>query len=1276
MQVSPEAEILKEIGHSQSIVLPSGSGQVVLEDTRLRNWQLAFDGGLDYANPVVAKMNAQGEMVRVRTLDGSPYGFSGALDIQYAVPGDVITWSGNTIVRNALAGGGVDLWADESDADEMDVFWVDDNALNIRTAHSSDGGHTWGLPTTIHSLGDQGEGVLAQLCAPALNTILFSNSRVGVTEDNEFLTGIMISLKVSGTWTTAQVWDLGGHILGIEERIELPNGDFYTSNLSGVQLSPGRIEIAFFANSFRESAEDGIWVERVANLNYAAAPQNLHWAHPFPVYLSIGLDDDNERSTMYEAFPRLQIIGEEYWITCLEVSRFGPNRRYHLAFHRSLDGVHWTDRDYHQGAANNDETEAYCYNGDVPFLIEDLIYANLVVFGNRVFIVGFDKVFYCPATSLVGVDNPQRKVDLTNALLSWDMNLPTAPTAGSVNYEVDGIVKEWNLQDLIAAHYGIKVTHQGGYYDTTEEEDVFIQIGQFNVDTVSQHGEEGQKTTQIQVIDDTLLMDRWKADTYWQWESASEMVYNRFCDTTSFIITQGGFTTGFAGRLRSSVVRKEDNFFDDIAVFNLDSLDGGICVTKFQCDKTWEDNHMGIAFQGRGQGDGEDNKIFWAVLYNRNSYENKFTLQQAIPRTSPNKTKLYRYRPAVAESSTIVLDDNTPYWLRVGVWHSHVMVWYTDEPGDVFDPNWILVLDFLSEDFPPNQVIPCRYEWWGLIGTQRTLPSGALGILRSDGGMQDLFTGTDPRMVALHVQLGDEASILRRINVSITQENIDSEPMPDALVMLLEGDANNPFDATDPDNVIYTGSPSALFFGAHDSPQWLGANPPSNPEPVKLAADQHVWIAVSFDGELTAGQSYKWASSLAGGGPTKYSDNEGASWNGFANPDLELTASIEVEYLNGRVKFFNIHFGSGETTYTFEDLAHHIASKAGVMDIRPDDFVNTDDLILGPDNIWWQPEVFGKIDDFILEADVALDDRIEILLVQDQVDGGNANGFMVRLDQSNQRVTYFFEGDVIDRAESLAYIPQEFHLRLIKRHTLCYVYVNEALASICYHPGFAQEGYVGVFSGDYLETVWTNLRIPDLRNMVARWDIPAGTSALQSLQQMCAKPTPGTTARARFFIDYLGRLRIGSFQRREVVDTYENTIKTEDKSETIQGMVTQNTPVGNYYGTKWDGELMDQEGRRHEMNDITDGRHDRAAIRAAEEIFRNIKEKQTQTTIKHAPVWPAEREDLNRVIDPILKTNENMIIDNMAIHYAIKADGIDMSEEITHRSFAGEVIDA
>lgn len=1276
MQTSVEAQTVLALAHETNVILPASNEQIVIRDTRLRNWQLSVAGALTYANPLKCKLNADGELVRIRTLNGVGYSFSGELEITYATPGDTMVWSANTVSIPALAGGGVDLWVD---GNTIDAFWVDDNAVAIKTCQSVDGGHTWGAVSTIANVGTQVEGVLAQLCAPAADTLVYSSSTVGLSDENVTLTALYLVVRSGGTWDDPVLWDLGGQGLGIEQRVELPNGDLYPSNLSGVELSTGKIELAYFGNNFRETFEDGIWVQRVANIEYGSAYvepiQHLHWSHPEPVFLTVGLDDDNEDSEFFEAFPNLQIVGDEYWIVVLECSSYAGHQRYHLGWHRSIDGIHWQDRMYNQGAANDEQEFAYCYDGDEPFLVTDLIYANLVVTPERTFIVGFDKVFYCPSTIRVGEDNPVRKLDLTPYVPNWSMSLPTAPTAGTVNYALQNLPMEWTDSDILSAHHGIEITHFAGYYDPETDDDVLVQVGKFNAESISQHVQLGQNTGTLRGVDDTSLLSTWSADTFYEWESSNELWFNRFCDTSPFVVAQGRFTTGLAGRMRSGVVDPQDNFPDNVAVFNIDSVDGGICYTRFRCDRTWEDNHMGIAFQGSSQGDGDDNKVFWAVLYNRKN-SNKFSLHQTRTRSDPNKVKLYKYRPAVAESDEIVLDYSTIYWLRVGVWHSHVMAWYTTETDGVMNPNWTLVIDFTSEASPLTQVIPCRMEWWGLIGTQRTEPSGALGNLASNEGMQDLMDGSgNPIMIALRVQLGDQPSILRTINVSLTQENPDSEPMPDAMVILAEGDANNPYDLTDDDNIIYQGTPSALHFGVHDSPEWLIANAKPNPALPRLAADQYVWIVVTFNGTLTASQSYKWASGTGTGFFTRQSNDEGATWGNPDVPFVAMTASIEVEYLFGRVKFYNVYFGSGEKSYTYENLAHHIAAKAGVLDIRPDDFVNTDDLVEGADGILWQPEVFGQLDDFVLDADVETDDRVEVYCGADQVDGGPDNGFTIRIDNSTQRVVFFYLGENITRTESLAYIPLSYHLQIVKRNQMLYVYINECLASFIYDERLLNTGYIGVSGSPIYPSInWTNLRVPDLTQMVDRWEIRTGQSAMQALTQLCAKPAPGTTARARFFIDYQGKLRIGSFLRQTVVDTYQDTIFSGDKQQTTSGLVSQIQPVGNYYATRWQPRLLNTDGRWHKIVDTTDAFHDEAAYRAALQEFKNVMEKQLGHSVPHIAVWPAEREDVNQLINPLNQTSGLVIMDS--VQYTFDESKGQSVQSVQYRTYEGEVLDA
>lgn len=1221
MQTSAIAERLTEIGHAASAVLPVALNQIIVDDQRLRDWHLAADGGLDYATCIVAKLNGDGEIVRIRTT-GSTYLSPGVLDIRYAMPDIAITWSSNAIVADAFYGSGVDLWVEDN---ELDAFWLDADGVTIKTAHSSDGGHTWGAQSTVVTLPAQGTAVQPQLCAPMADCVVYSDSTVGEDENNNPLTALYMTLKVSGSWITPVLWDLGGQPLGIEQPVVLPNGEYYPSNLSGLQLADGRLELAYYGRQLRESFEDGVWVQRVGNVDVASTAQHLHWAHPQEIFQTIGVDNLNETTQIFEAFPRLQPIGSEYWVVALESSEFAGHERYYLAYHRSADGKHWSDRYTNQGAASDDFQGAHvytvndAYSTEAPFLLTDLIYANLVVTADYTFIVGFDKVFYCPSTTLVGVTNPARQLDLTPYVAQWSVNLPAAPTSASATYQCEPLDSE-----LLTARRGVRILHKAGWWTDYLNSDEFLDIGQFWIDGLKQHTEAGRNEVSIDGIDSTMLLDRWKADVFWEYQGPRQMAFDVFCDLIPFIIVQGSMTTTQGGRLMSGIVNKNDNFRDDIAALNIEEAGDGFVTCALRCDRTWDNNHAGIVMQGKAG----DNKNFWAVLYNK--VNGCFSLHQAIPRPNVNRTKLYKYRAAVAVSGPVNLDATHTYWFKVGLWHGHLMAWYADNADA---SNFINVLDYTSPAAPVNSVLPCRIGWWGLVGTQRVEPSGALGQLASDGGMQDLSDGLlHPTIVALRVHLGDDPSIVRRLAVAITQENTADAPMPDASIILASGSDTEPDDLTDEDNVLFASDASALHFSAHDSPNWVGAQSRPNPSRVRLDAFQDVWVCVTFNNDLVSGQSYKYASSTTGGTSMISYDN-GQTWS---TAPAVLAAALEVEYLNGRVKWINLAYGSGENTNCLEELSHQFASKAGVLDISPDSFVTNSELVLGADDILWQPAAYGVIGDMIMDADVEggtiYTTSARVLFGSTAVGMGDSDANIVEIDWGNQLISFYTYGNtLVEQISSLQYIPQNFHVQVAVQNGFAYVYINECLAAQRFNANFQEAGYFGV---DSLGATWSNLRIPDLHALVDYASIEATESALTALQRIVAKPAPGAPARARFFIRYDGSLRIASFAHGSVVDTYADTLITADKDETAQYVITRIVPQGARYAMRIDPVGLDEHGNWFDQRDYTDAFTDQDAYLDGALELQVAQEKGLEQAIQHRPVYATEREDIHTLTNP------------------------------------------
>lgn len=1261
MQTDASALILTAIGHQkdETIELAQSNEQVVVFDTRLRQWILAASSGSVIAYPVRAVLNADGDILRCRTLANN------TLEIVYGTPLDVITWSSNTISVDAMAGAGVDLVIDGADAY---VFWLDADGIHFKTATSANSGHTWSAASTVATIGAQGVGALPQLTAPNKDTLVFSDSTVGLDDDGNPLTALFITVRVAGVWNTPSLWSLDGQPLGIEVPIELPNGDSYPSNLSSVSLTSTKLALSFYANQLRETFENGVWLQQVANVDYAHATQHLHWALPQEIFQTLPIDDNNNSTQAFEAFPRLQVVGDEYWIVTLEVSEYAGHERYHLGFHRSVDGLVWSDRDYHQGAANDEQEAAYCYNGGTPFQLTDLIYANLVVTPTRTYIVGYDKAFFCPSTILVGEDNPARKFDMTPYLISNTLNLPAAPTTATASYQMSNVPLNYDGTDILTAHRQVLIKHFAGFYDEDSAEDKLIEIGEFNIDTVTDDTSNGKSDQSVQASDDTVLLNTWKADTYYNYKSPAQAAYDRFCDTIPFIKVQGNMDTSVGGNLKSDVVTVKDNFRDNIFALNIQESGEGILTTRMRCSQTWTGNHMGVAFQGHDKGDGNDNKIFWAVMYNKTV--GKFTLQAAVPRVNVNQVKLYHYRSPVQTSSTITLDPNTSYYIRVAAYMNHVMAWYCAD-----GINWVNVIDYTSPATPATHVLPCRIGWWGLIGTCRMRPSGALGQRATADGQQDLSDGAfNPIIVARHVQLGDERSRLRRIAAAITAENNTDDPMPDGLLMLISGDEFSPDDASDQDNVIYSGTPSSLFFNTHENPSWVAGNAVPNPVRPVFAANEHVWVAASFDGTLITDQSYKWASYNGGGASqTKVSTDGGATWADLADPNMNLAAVIEVEYLEGLVKFHNMYFSTGETLRTYEDLIHAIAAKASVLEIVADSWLAQSDLTLGGDNIYWQPTVFGTIGDLVLDVDVVTSDTARIIVGSSTINAGDGNGYVIEIDSLGQLINFYAPSNLlIGTSESLQYIPSTFHLTIGRLNDFLYVYLNQCLAMIQPYVDSSVAGYVGL---DSVNTTWSNARIPDLYQTVEQFDIEAKQSALDSLQALIATPAAGTVARVKFFINYEGKLRFGSFSRRRLVDTYEDTMFSTSKIQSSRYVISTLTASGNYYSRRSSPSVLDTDGYVYDERTITSARSDSDAYLAAEGEFLDADEKANTYTLKCIPIWAAEREDLIRVSNPIDKTSALFCINDISLDYTPNNTSGQVSMTLGLRLFGGEVLE-
>lgn len=1247
MQTSAAAVRISNASHGTNIQLNTQNNQIVIQDTRLFNWQLASSGGLTYAYPVRAVLNSLSELLRVRTLSNN------TLEIVYATPADTVTWSSNTITANAKAGTGVDLY--QSGA-TVDAFWYDSDGITIKTARSTDSGHTWGASSTVATLPAQGTGVLPQLCAPMADTLIYSDSTVGADPSGNPLTGLYITTR-NGTWSTPQLWLLGGQPLGIEAPVTLPNGVTYPSNLSGIALDSSRAELCWYGDDPRDAFEAGLWLQRIANIDTSLATQNLHWSNPEILFGTVPLDDDNNNSQIWCAFPRLQVVGTEYWVVALECSLFAGVEKYHLAFFRadqnSRNWSRWSDREYRQGATPNadEQVGAYCYGGNQPFQYTDLIYANLVVTDARTFIVGYDKLFYCASTVLVGVNNPAKALDITPYTTDRSLDLSTSPGSGQGSYVIKNPANLFNQSQLLASHRGIRLLDKAGYVTTSGQE--LLQLAIEYLDSVNQETPLGDNVIRLNTVDGMSLLNRTKMDLFWEWFGSQQIAYTQFCDLSMLNVIQGNYITTRSGRLVSGVVRQSDNFRDNIGVFTNEPANGGTLECLFKCVQTWGGtrkptwNHVGIAFQGKA---GEVDQ-FWAVLYNKK--RGKFSLHQAVPRTDPNQRKLYRYRAAVAESSAIPLNAGRRYWLRVSEWQGHVMAWYTTDTNGTPDPNWINVIDYTSPASPASDVLPARTDWWGLIGTRRVSPSGAIGNLSGSAGPVALSNGTAPRYFALRVHTGAYRSTLKRINVVFTQENTNGTPMPSVNIMLVTGSASAPDDISDEENIIYAQDISSLHFSNHNRPNWVYGSARPNPGLPRLLADTYYWIVAVLQDDLQTGQSYNfWSDNTGtyGTDTTRYSD-DGTTWTGMGS--VNMAGSIEVDYDAGMVKFVAARFVSGDRMNTLEDLSCSLAAKGGILDSDTDDWVNEADLTLGADDILWQPEEYGVLADFVMDATVTPGATAEWVFGSDAIDSGD-NYYRIVLDPSAQTISCYGTGaSLIGATETLNYIPTgSFQLRFGVQQGFAIVFINETLAG-SFWVGTVDEttgiltsptGYIGLVNGT---TTWSTMRVPDLYQTVDYVVLNANSTPEQTLSDMLTKPAVGSAQLARYFINYDGKFRISTFRRQTSSDTYHRTLLKPTRGQNAQYVVSEVDPQGNYYARRVDGAILATEGRWYDQVDYTNARTDRDAYADAAAIFRSVAEKSDQYSLETAANFAIEREDRITIVNPRDGTSGDYVVNDI-----------------------------
>lgn len=697
-------------------------------------------------------------------------------------------------------------------------------------------------------------------------TAAFSTSTAGLTYT--IADGDVI--KKSGV-----AWSLGKQDLGVSSPVVMPDGATTdTSYVSSITLSATKDVICFYANSLRGGFKAGIYTQRVVD----DGAGNLYWSEPTEIKATASIDDANGQSQQFYTFPRIQLVGSEYWILALECSIQANTITYHLCYFRSLDAITWSDGEYLAGVSNDLNEAGIDSNGylnvvQTAFVLADLKHAYLNVSGTSTYILGKAGAagnFVCPSTSLVGITNPAKQLDVTANVVRRSTNMPTAPTTATGHYTLQNVGGVYNNSALIVA--GARIIHQAGYV-TASGNDV-ITIATELIDEKRQPVSLGKNAIELTTTDYGGWLRDWKADVVWEWFSPRQATYDLFCDLTGFSIINGGFLIDVNAVASAYAVDVHATTPDDMAyLHDRRSVDPSMEL-QWQITQAFADHYAMIVIQGDDRGN-----TYYAVLYNGTT--TKFELWPAKPGTTA--AQFVVYGSALQQSGVVSLSLATNYWMKVEQWGDRVVAWHSTDRI-----TWTKEIDYTG--------VTANLGFTGLGGRSGALVSGALGNTDASNGAVAMDDGAGGiKYWAERFTTGSQPSTLRALAAIAGQS-----ATPAALNLWLVADngaGTAPADITNPINVLWKGAIESQLFGDVASPSWGQVTPNVL---IELTAATNYWVAFFFASPLTGGQAWSWFTDAGTYGHT-VSSTTGASWSVVASQSAAVCAF--VNYDTGTAKF-------------------------------------------------------------------------------------------------------------------------------------------------------------------------------------------------------------------------------------------------------------------------------------------------------------------------------------------------------------------------------------
>lgn len=1020
-------------------------------------------------------------------------------------------------------------------------------------------------------------------------------------------------------------WDLGFQDLGVNTPVVMPDGiTTDTPYISSVSLSANEDLVCFYANRFQGGHQTGIWVMRVIEAN-----GHLYWGEPLKVFSTVAIDDFNYQSQLFVTFPRLITLNNEYWIIALECSKEVNVLTYHLCYFRSKDGVHWSDREYLAGISN-DTSEVGVginkYNTNTPFTLDQLKHAYLTVSGTKVYLSSRDgSKFSCPATSLVGVENPDLKIDLTPHITTWSLSLPSAPGTAQGNYALANHFNQYNNHALLIP--GARLVHRAGYVTTNGDE--LCTLGQFLIDEIRQETELGRNEITLVTSDYMAWLRDWLADVYFEYFSPFQSAYDLFCDLSALSVINGRFLIGLDGTdpvLTAATLDPNYITDEDMGYVNTRRVSNGTLEFEFKFNGSISENvSVAAVFQG------VSDRQFFAVAY---SYtDGAWVLYKATPTTAGSK--IYNYTKIFTGSSEPISAD-TWYYAKLTQWHNHVQ--FETSPDH---ETWTTRLDYYAPVNPNEAALTENLGYFGLLGHSHSMVATPLGNSDGSDGAVSMANGTTSRYWAIKVTTGNSSGTVTNLAVLFSQENV-----PPAVTIGLavdNGTGTAPADLTNYSNILYSTSSESLNYSTPDVPFWRAVPVPPY---VKVEANTSYWLFWKFNGTLSGNQAWNFYS---GGTQTTVSSLNGKDWSASS---FNAAGLVFLNYDDGLVEFRRMWFSSAEVPKTIEYIAKDIAAKASILECTVDSFLTEADLTLDgidpfndPDpNQKWASVNTGILGDFVLEADVDLSghDFAAVYFRAAENQKSFTDCCTISLGDftsSGHRVLQFIHSDgiTIETTTSLQPVPDTFHLTLATMSRFVYVYVNHCLAGIFYDPTMTEPGYFGVGYATF-----TNLRIPDMSAIKPYYVVETGKSALSALSELTQN------SRYKFFMRFDNTLRIGSFPNRISVDTYQATVWSANRTQSARYAVNELMPQGDYYAKRWSARELELIGRRRFRNEnYTDAISNEEAYLAGAQVLLRAREMYRHYAMDSVAVWPAEREDRITVTNPIDGTSADYILHSL-----------------------------